>query len=185
MGAVEAQDVADLEAVEDLVENRPPNVSDVELDEGVVVGALAIEKLRRLPSFKRISTYCPARNWRRSVAGSRRWSSMTSAARRSSFSMRAGRVLTGISLAARTSLHSRLRSAVGLAQQKAPAWRPCRRRSGLGFAVVHRAVEDLALQKAAGAVAAAVGQGQAVVQRCVEDGFIGGSLKVWPRSARR
>jgi len=42
----------------------------VQLHELVVVRALAMEKLRRVPSFRRMSMYWPGRNIRRSFAGS-------------------------------------------------------------------------------------------------------------------
>jgi hypothetical protein len=42
----------------------------VQLEELVVGGAFAIEKLRRVPSLSRMSMYCPGMNMRRSFAGS-------------------------------------------------------------------------------------------------------------------
>ena len=55
-------------------------------------GAFAIEKLRRLPSFMRMSMYWPARNCRRSLAGSFSRCTTSRRARRSIFSHAAGQL---------------------------------------------------------------------------------------------
>ena len=86
-------------------------------------GALAIEKLRREPSFSRNSMYCPARNCSRSLAGSLRWSSITSSVTRSSFCTRQGSVFTWMSLAAPIVRASITRSPSGFAWQNSAL--PC------------------------------------------------------------
>jgi hypothetical protein len=73
-------------------------------------GALASEKLRRRPSERMKSMYCPARYGRSSTAGRRRNTAMTSSASRSMRSMRLGRLLTSTSGAGRISRVSTVRS---------------------------------------------------------------------------
>ena len=81
-------------------------------------GGVASEKLRRLPSFSRKSTYWPARNCSRSLAGSLKRTIATSGAAFSIDSMRHGRRLIWMSPARRTSRTSITRSVRGFAQQK-------------------------------------------------------------------
>jgi hypothetical protein len=139
-------------------------------------GELAREKLRRLPSLSRKSMYWPGRNWRRSLEGSLSQRAITSSASFSIFSMRQGRVLMGISLAAPTSFTSMTRSVSALAQQNRA--RPLglvllAQGAFLEHAVVHGARQYLALAGAAGTVATAVGQGKARVQGGGQQGFAG------------
>ena len=81
-------------------------------------GGFAIEKLRRLPSLSRKSTYWPARNCSRSLAGSFTLTIATSAAGLSMDSIRQGSRLIGMSPARRTSRTSIAMSLRGFAQQK-------------------------------------------------------------------
>ena len=99
--------------------NCPPGVCRIcNCRQASSCGALASENARRLPSLSRISMYWPARNCRRSLAGSLSSRIITSGAARVSVCTRAGIVLTGKSLRERASLHSTTRSLCALAQQK-------------------------------------------------------------------
>ncbi len=83
----------------------------------VAINRGTIEKLRRLPSLSRKSTYWPARYCSRSFAGSLSFTTATSGAGLSIASTRTGSRLIGMSPARRTSRTLIARSVFGLAQQ--------------------------------------------------------------------
>jgi hypothetical protein len=85
------------------------------------VRAPAIECLRRLPSRRISSTYCPARYRSRSLAGSCSRTIATSGAALTMDATRQGILRTGMSPAAATTRASITRSLVGLAQHSS-AW---------------------------------------------------------------
>ena len=70
-----------------------------------------------MPPRIRMSMYCPARNCRRSFAGSFSWMRITSGASLSIFCTRHGSVRTWMSLTALISRHSITRSVSGFAWQ--------------------------------------------------------------------
>jgi hypothetical protein len=74
-------------------------MADVQLQKGVVVRRVGQREAALLAVLEQDVDVLPGQNCRRSLAGSRRCISMTSGASFSSFSMREGRVLTGMSLA--------------------------------------------------------------------------------------
>ena len=78
----EAQDVAFLQGGKHLLgEQAARHVADVQFQQRVVVRRVGERKAARLPSFSRKSMYCPARNCRRSLAGSLIFTTITSSAR--------------------------------------------------------------------------------------------------------
>ncbi len=99
--------------------NWPPGITRIcNCKNSLSCGALAIEKARRLPSFKINSMYCPALNCKRSLAGNCRCKAITSCASCSFFATRAGKILGLMPAKPPTSRHSIVKSSSGLAQHK-------------------------------------------------------------------
>ncbi len=97
--------------------NTPPAITRIcSCKKSLSCGALAIEKARRLPSFRINSIYWPALNCKRSLAGNCRCSAITSCASCSFFATRAGKIRGLIPAKPPTSRHSIVKSSIGLAQ---------------------------------------------------------------------
>ena len=185
--AFDAQDLLVLHRAEDMVgELAARHVADVQLD-----GRRAAQPLRRVghavaaaqPVRRMNSMYCPARYCRFWLAGSCRRSTATSGAGRSMASTRVGIFSTGNS--PQSGHAARFDHAVGLRRGAAGedvAGRFLGRRQCLELvhAMDHAAFEQPALARAAGAVAAAVGQADALADRGREDDLVAVDLEAAP-----